>query len=549
MDLLFIPDLKAAIDFVLQPILIVMLLGTGIFLTIRLGFIQFKGFAHGVAVTMGKYDDVNDPGDVSHFQALTTALSATVGIGNIAGVATAIHFGGPGAVFWMWIIAFLGMATKYTEVILAQRFRKVETGGKGGSVSGGPMYYIEYGLGKKWKPLAIFVAFSLMLTAFLNGNAIQANTMADLMQSEFGIAPWITGIISALLVGAVIMGGINRIGKVTGILAPFMAGLYVLGGLAVLAINYNAILPAFQLILTEAFTPTAGIAGTGAGIFLQTLLWGVRRGMFSNEAGQGSAPIAHSAAKTNEPVSEGVVALLEPFIDTIVICSITALVIVVTGVWNDKTATPIQLNGGDLSFVKRAEKGFEPTQDISNQDIIIQNGSIQEGGATTLHLAWHEVPVEILYLDPTHQTPFSGTIDMAKRLAIGADGQQFTTLYGMAVENGAPLTTLGFNQALGKIGNWIVVLCVLLFGISTAISWSYYGDRCANYLFGSKGVLPYKMVYLGMHFIGAVTALNTVWSWGDTALSFVTIPNVTALLLLSGVAKKMTDAYFEKLKG
>lgn len=550
MDLLFILDLKAAIDMVLQPILIVMLLGTGIFLTIRLGFIQFKGFVHGVAVTMGKYDDPNDPGDVSHFQALTTALSATVGIGNIAGVATAIHFGGPGAVFWMWIIAFLGMATKYTEVTLAQRFRKVETGGKGGSVSGGPMYYIEYGLGKKWKPLAIFVAFSLMLTAFLNGNAIQANTMADLMQSEFGIAPWMTGGISALLVGSVIMGGISRIGKVTGILAPFMAGLYVLGGLAVLAINYHAILPAFQLIFSEAFTPTAGIAGTGAGIFLQTLLWGVRRGMFSNEAGQGSAPIAHSAAKTNEPVSEGVVALLEPFIDTIVICSITALVIVSTGVWNDKTATPIALNGGDLSFVQATESGFAPVQVLTDQQIVIQNGQIKKSDTNLLplYLAWHEVPVETFFTDVAQEKPFSGTINPAKQLAISSEGKQFNVLYGMAVENGAPLTTLGFHQALGKTGNWIVIFCVLLFGISTAISWSYYGDRCANYIFGRKGVLPYKLIYLGMHFIGAITALNMVWSWGDTALSFVTIPNVTALLLLSGVAKKMTDAYFLKLK-
>ncbi len=278
---------------------------------------------------MGKYDDPDDPGDVSHFQALTTALSATVGIGNIAGVAIAIHFGGPGAIFWMWVTAMFGMATKYTEVTLAQQYREISPGSDGskGTISGGPMYYIEKGLGKKWKPMAAFVAFGIMLTAFLSGNAIQANSIADLFNSEFNIPMWMSGLGTAAFVGLVILGGIQRIGKVTSVIAPIMALLYVVGGITVLVINADMVWPAFRSIFVEAFNPSAGIAGTGAGLFIQTLLWGVRRGLFSNEAGQGSAPIAHSAAKTKDPSSEGVVALLEPFIDTIIICTFTSLII------------------------------------------------------------------------------------------------------------------------------------------------------------------------------------------------------------------------------
>jgi AGCS family alanine or glycine:cation symporter len=541
-----ITAIQGAIDTVVAPVLIIMLMGTGIFLTIRLGFIQFRRLGHGIAVTSGKYDDPDHPGDVSHFQALTTALSATVGIGNIAGVALAIHWGGPGAVFWMWITALLGMATKYTEVTLAQKYRHVETSEESamvGSVSGGPMYYIEKGLGPKWKPLAMFVAGALMITAFLTGNAIQANTVADLMNAEFGIPVWITGLTTAIIVGVVILGGIRRIGKVTGILAPVMAGVYVLGGLIILIINYSGVLPAIGSIFSEAMNPTAGIAGTGIGIFIQTMLWGVRRGLFSNEAGQGSAPIAHSAAKTDEPVSEGVVALLEPFIDTIIICTITALVIVSTGVWKDKTATELILTDGDASYVQITDEGHLA---VDAAEVVIKDGKPQ----SETQLGWHEIAVDELYIDQAQTQLFSGTIqpgdDTTPTQAIGEDGQTYDRLYGDAVENGAPLTALAFSRNLGTAGNYIVVFCVLLFGISTAISWSYYGDRCANYLFGKSAILPYKAIFVIMHFIGAVTALNVIWGLGDTALSLVTIPNVFALLLLSGVVKKTTDDYFER---
>jgi AGCS family alanine or glycine:cation symporter len=535
------------------PIMVILLLGTGIFLTLRLGFIQVRRLGHGFAVTTGKYDDPNEPGDVSHFQALTTALSATVGIGNIAGVAIAIHWGGPGAVFWMWVTAFLGMATKYSEVTLAQHYRQVDTGDEldphkwEGSVSGGPMYYIERGLGPAWKPMAIFFAVLLGLTAFLTGNGVQANTVADVMLSEFGIPKWASGAITATVVGAVILGGITRIGKVTGILAPAMAALYVGGALLILLLNAGDVASAFTLIFTEAFNPTAGVAGTGIGAILVTLMWGVRRGLFSNEAGQGSAPIAHAAAKTDEPVSEGVVALLEPFIDTIVICTMTALVIIVTGVWNETLPTPVTLRGGDLGYVSMQDGRWQST--AAPDEIRVQNGALIYADESSGRLAWHDVPVEMLYIDQDQQQPFTGVIYPARFEAESSFGATITTLYGPAVESGAPLTMAAFRRGLSPLGDWghyIVLIAVLLFAVSTAIAWSYYGDRCANYLFGHSAVLPYKFVFVLMHFLGAVASLAVAWGLGDVLLAIVIIPNLIALLLLSGKVKELTDSYFER---
>jgi len=536
-----ISQIQSSIDAILQPILIVMLLGTGLFLTFKLRFLQFRKFKHGIDVARGKYDDPNDPGDVSHFQALTTALSATVGIGNIAGVAIAIHFGGPGALFWMWMTAFLGMVTKYSEVTLALNFRSVEHS-QSSSVSGGPMYYIEKGLGQKWKPMAMFVAFFLMLTAILNGNAIQANTIADLLNAEFNTPHWIIGSVTAVIVGAVILGGIKRIGKVTSIIAPVMGFIYVLGGLIILGINSHAVLPSLKLIFTEAFNPTAGVAGTGVGIFLQTMLWGVRRGLFSNEAGQGSASIAHAAAKTKEPVSEGVVALLEPFIDTLIICTITGLVILSTDVWREKIPTQFVLNSGDAQI----EVLNHQATTASTYDLFIEKGIpiIDQ----KFEFKWHEVKVDQFYIDQNRSRLFSGKINVEDRIAYDNEGIQFEMLYGLAVENGAPLTQQAFTKTLGRFGSGIIILSVLLFGISTSISWCYYGDRCIYYLGGEKWILPYKIVFIVFHFIGAITSLNFIWNLGDTTLSLVTIPNVFALLLLSGLVAKLTNNYFDNLE-
>ena len=529
------------------PFIVLALLGTGVFVTLRLGFPQIRRLAHGFGVTSGRYDDPEEPGDVSHFQALATALSATVGIGNIAGVAAAIHWGGPGALFWMWMTAFLGMAIKYCEVALALKYRQVEEPDEHvwrGSVSGGPMYYIEHGLGRSWKPVAAFFAFALMCTSFLTGNAVQANTVADTLLDEFGIATWVTGLAAATLVALVIIGGIRRIGAVAGVLAPLMATLYVLGALTILALHWDRIVPTFALIFREAFNPTAGVAGTGVGAFLVTVMWGVRRGLFSNEAGQGSAPIAHAAAQTDEPVSEAVVALLGPFIDTLVICTMTGLVILVTGVWSERVPTAIDF-GGDVSYVAVDENASmhpaDPPVEIRVEDGYQAAGEIQ--------LAWHEVALERLYLDEEQRQPFTGTLHPGEGRIADAGGNDVDLLWGMAVESGAPLTKLAFEKGLSVVGRWggmIVVLSVLLFAISTAISWSYYGDRCANYLFGAQAILPYKLAFCAMHFTGAVLKLATVWSLGDIFLGIVTFPNLIALLMLSGVVVKVTDSYFER---
>jgi AGCS family alanine or glycine:cation symporter len=530
------------------PLVILALIGVGAYLTLRLGFIQLRHFGHGVAVATGRYDDPNDPGDVSHFQALTTALSATVGIGNIAGVALAIHWGGPGALFWMWVTAALGMATKFTEVTLAQHYRQVHAGADQvvGTVSGGPMYYIEHGLGPKWKWMGIFFATALGFTAFLTGNAIQANTVADTIGTAFGTAQWITGAVTVTVVAAVILGGIGRIGKITGILAPVMAAVYVFGALAIILMNAGAVGPAFATIFREAFNPTAGVAGTGVGAILVTLMWGVNRGLFSNEAGQGSAPIAHAAAKTDEAVSEGVVALLEPFIDTIVIVTMTALVIIITGVHSERIPTEITLGGGDLSWVSGdAQSGYSSVNEPD--EIQIQNGRHAAGSAT--YVAWHEVALDELYLDEGRTQRFSGSIFPARGEAVDGSGTSHTSLYSMAIESGAPLTMYAFRKGLAPLGDWghyVVILSVFLFGISTAISWSYYGDRCANYLLGEKAILPYKFVYLIMHFFGAIISLNLAWEIGDIALGIVILPNLIALVMLSGKVKELTDSYFER---
>ena len=550
----FISQIVGYLNSALSPVLVVGLLGTGLFLTLRLGFVQFRRLGHGFAVTSGKYDDPDEPGDVSHFQALTTALSATVGIGNIAGVAIAIHWGGPGAVFWMWVTALLGMATKYSEVTLAQHFREsIRPDGSGrnwaGTVSGGPMYYIERGLGSRWKPIALFFAFMLMITSFFTGNAIQANTIATQVEANFGIDTWITGLITATLVGLVIIGGIRRIGAVTSVLAPVMAAIYVLGALVILGLNVGDVVPTLGLIFREAFDPTAGVAGTGAGLFIFTMRFGVQRGLFSNEAGQGSAPIAHSAAKTDEPVSEGVVALLEPFIDTIVICTMTALVILITGAWDDRIPTAIQFSDVNVSYARIAEDGGMISAPAP-PSLRVENGRVMPDQDYP-HLAYYDVAVEQLYLDPDLSTPFAGTIYPGRQMAETADGGQVRVLYGQAVRNSAPLTSLGFERGLepvgfGALGRFIVLLSVFLFALSTSISWSYYGDRCANYLFGTRGILPFKAIYVLMHFIGATLAVTTIWDLGDTALSLCTLPNVLSLLLLSGLVKKLTDSYFER---
>lgn len=517
------------------PFMVAVLLSFGIFITLKLGFVQVRRFKHGILSVMGKFDHPDAVGDVNHFQALTTALSATVGIGNIAGVAIAIHYGGPGALFWMWITAFLGMAVKYTECTLAVKYRVQNADG---SVSGGPMYYIEKGLGENWKWLAVFFAAMAVICSFLTGNAVQANTVADTLKSTFLIPGWITGLVTASLVGFVIIGGIKRIGRVTASLMPIMAIIYVLGALVILLLNYDQVIPAFGTIISYAFTPKAGAFGVGSGLFLTTLVWGIKRGLFSNEAGQGSAPIAHGAARTKEPVREGVVALLEPFIDTLVVCTMTGLVIISTGVWDMKHDIPFTTSALETTITVTDSGSM-----LTFEDGVPSNGTIER----------NDHGMGVFYLDESRTQKFNGTVEVVNGGVIitHQNGSQLEVLHSSIIENGAPLTAVAFEKGLSPLfngGKYLVTLCVILFGVSTAISWSYYGDRSIQYLAGDKSIIYYKMVYLVMHFIGAVIALETVWAIGDIALGLMTFPNLIALFALSGVVATASKTYFAKMK-
>ena len=424
---------------------IILLVGTGLYLTIRLRFIQFRGFRHSVELISGKYDKSDDPGEVTHFQALSTALSATVGTGNIAGVATAIALGGPGAVFWMWITALVGMATKYASCSLALKFRHIHPDG---SVSGGPMYTLLHGLNmpRLGAPFALFT----LIASFGIGNMVQANSVTDGLTYIFPHATeykLFIGFVIAIMVGLVIIGGIKRIAKVTSRIVPFMAIFYCGAALLILLMNLDKIPSAFATIFNLALNPWAA----GGGAIGAAIQYGVARGVFSNEAGLGSAPMAHAAARTREPVREGLVAMMGPFIDTLVICTMTALVIVIMGAWGD--ARPENLTG-------------------------------------------------------------------------------------------AALSAYAFEQALGPVGSWVVGFGLMFFAYSTIIAWSYYGDRSAEFLFGEKAVLPYRIVYIVLVVVGAYIPLQLVWNFADIANILMAAPNLISLILLAGLVKTLSDDYF-----
>ncbi len=527
------------------PLLAVLLLGTGLFITLRLGLIQLRGFKHAIDIARGKFDDPDDDGDLAHYQALTTALSATVGIGNIAGVAIAIRLGGPGALFWMWVTAFFGMALKFAECTLAVEHRTVH---EDGSVSGGPMYYIERGLGPNWKWMAMLFAGLAAICSFGTGNMNQANTMADQLESQFGVAPILSAAVFAALIALVIVGGIRRIGAVTAILAPSMAAVYVGGAVIILLLNITDVPAGFALIVQQAFAPTSMVGGA-AGSFLMTLMWGVRRGLFSNEAGQGSAPIAHAAARTDEPVREGLVASLEPFIDTLVICTMTGLVIVTTGVWKDKVDQTFTL--GELEAVVGTVQGDGSLQTLWDQRarwngpqaLQVENGQPVGGAFVVLNALVEEARV----LDDAGR-PYSGALEVSPAGAVsgGAD----LAVQGRGLLIGAPLTALGFSRGLpGERGDLVVTFSVLLFAVSTAISWSYYGDRATEYLFGPRAIPVYRWIYVVFFFLGCLLPLRTVWTFGDVALGLMSFPNLIALLLLSPAVAKLTRDYFANKAG
>ncbi|MBN2070225.1 MAG: alanine:cation symporter family protein [Candidatus Krumholzibacteriota bacterium] len=535
-----------------MPYFIVLLLGVGIFLTIRMRFIQLRKVSHSLAVISGYYDDPRDSGEISHFQALTSALSATIGIGNISGVAIAIHYGGPGAMFWMWVTAILGTASKFVECTLSTHFRRIHDDG---TVSGGPMYYIEKGMGRNWKFLAVIFAICAVISSFGSGNAVQAFTVADSFKSEFSIPTWITGLVLASLVGMVIIGGIKRIGKVTSRLVPIMSIIYFVGALTVLLLHASKLPGAFGAIFADAFTARAGAGGFVGSSFMFMLLWGVRRGIFSNEAGQGSAPIAHAAARTDEPVREGLVAMVGPYIDTLLICTLTGLVIITVGVWKDKKFESVL-------FDKQAEIHL-----VEASGVVGENGKITgeiekagifpvtKGETPDINFVRNHSLVDSAVL--LHgDDPFTGSIIVADDGSTAfADryGDPVPAadirLQGLFLQNGSPLTAWAFGTGLSPLGSWgnyIVTIAVFLFALSTAISWSYYGDRSIEYLLGPSAIMPYRFVFCVMQFVGAVFSLEIVWGFGDAALGLMAIPNLIAIAALSGVVKKLTDDYFSR---
>ena len=541
------------------PWIVVLLVGTGLVTTLRLGWVQIRYFRHGLRVVRGEYDDPSHKGDLSHFQALTTALSATVGIGNIAGVATAIHYGGPGALFWMWVTALFGMALKYTECTLAMQYRTILPDG---SAAGGPMYSIERGLGSNWKPLAIAFACFTVISSFGSGNSVQSFTVADQVRQDLAIPTWITGLAMASLVAVVILGGVKRIGRVTARLVPFMAAVYIAAGLIVLGIHHGQILPALGTIVSSAFEPAAQVGGFAGGGFIFMLTWGIKRGLFSNESGQGSAPIAHAAAKTDEPVREGMVAMLGPFIDTLIICTMTGLVILVTGVWNDKQPQRIVMNEQAAVIAVAGSAEVQADGLVREEDQLSGTFSVQAGRPQGFALVYNHSLIDeprISLTDdpliPTRSTTFTGAItisggEIAKAAIADEQGSPKTgvlVVEGLAMQNGSPLTAWAFQRGLGDLaGGWghlLVTLAVFLFGFSTAISWSYYGDRATLYLLGQRWLLPYRLAFCGMHFLGAVYSLELVWGFGDAALGLMTVPNLLSILLLTGVVKTMTRDY------
>ncbi len=540
--------------------LILPLIGTGIYLTWRLKLVQMMRFGHAWKVISGVYDKPDDTGDVNHLQALSAALSATIGIGNIAGVATAIHFGGPGALFWMWVTAFLGMATKFSEATLAMVYRKEH---KDGSVSGGPMYYIEKGLGKNWKPLAVIFAGATIISSFGTGNAIQAFTVADSMYADFGIPPWVTGMVIATVVALVILGGIRRIGIVASRLVPFMAALYILGCLFVVGMNIAEVPATFALIFNSAFTPAGAVGGFAGSTFFLAILWGVRRGIYSNESGQGSAPIAHAAAKTEEPVREGTVAMVGPFIDTLVICTLTGLTILTSGAWNQQFEDRVPASAPEVTFagIELLPGGSVKDNDLYTGTLDVRDGRIEQeidlvynnGFVQKPHLIQLGPDDEVIPIHDAQLRIEDGTIVSI----VGADGQNLLENAHFdceVLQNGSVLTSFAFQSAFtrhlgepfGHLGSWIVTFGVLLFAISTAISWSYYGDRAVVYLFGRKGVRIYRWVYVGVVFIGSNLALAVVWGFGDIALSIMATPNLIALVLLAPKIVALTKEYFSR---
>ncbi|MBL6716076.1 MAG: sodium:alanine symporter family protein [Pseudomonadales bacterium] len=513
------------------PYFPVVLLGVGIFFTIYLGFPQIRYFRHAWRILGGRYDDKEAPGDTTHFQALATALSGTVGTGNIGGVALALHVGGPAALFWMWATALFGMTTKFVEVLISYKYRVVD---EEGHMAGGPMYYMDRGMNMRW--LAILFAVACVATSFGTGSMPQANNIAQAMEATFGISPYWTGGVLAVALGLVIIGGIKRIAAVTSKLVPFMAAAYGIGALAVIFSNIEFVGPAFISVFRDAFSGSAAAGGFLGASFAYAFNRGVNRGLFSNEAGQGSAPIAHASAKGKEPVSEGFVAILEPFIDTILICTLTGLVILSSGVWNEKFPNDFQdsdtvilagnLKDSEVAHVD-ALRAFLTDQPSSVQrytgTIEVQNGEATHDGFTILHA--RSVAENVTYHIGQNRR-FTGEVTVRE----GRIAEPDVYLRGESLIHSAALTVEAFNRSfLGSIGPYIVAFGLMLFAFSTALAWSYYGDRSMTFLFGTKSIMPYRLVYVVGFFLAAIADTTLIWQIAAITMVVMTLPNLLGL--------------------
>lgn len=424
--------------------MLVMILGVGLFLMVSLKFMPVKKLGMGFKLLWKGREKTAEAGDISPFNALMTSLSATIGTGNIAGVATAIALGGPGALFWMWCTALVGMATKYSEAVCAVKFREKD---EHGNYVGGPMYYIKNGLSSKWAWLGGLFALFGSVAGFGIGNGVQANSVADALSTNFGVPSWVTGLVLMVLVGAVLLGGIKRISEVAGKLVPLMAVFYIVAGLWVVATNITEVPAAFALIIKSAFTPVAAQGGFAGAAVWAAIRFGVARGVFSNEAGLGSAPIAHAAAKTKDPVRQGLIAMLGTFIDTIIVCSITGFAIVLSGAWT------------------------------------------------------------------------SG-------------------------ETGAALTSMAFGASF-SFGNIIVAIALAVFAFTTILGWSFYCEKCVQYLFGVKAIKVFRIIWVLAIPVGAMSSLSFIWLLADTLNAMMAVPNLIALVLLSPVVVSLTKDYFQ----
>ncbi|WED24511.1 sodium:alanine symporter family protein [Vibrio sp. JC009] len=427
--------------------MLILILGVGIFLTVGLKFMPIFNIGRAFKL-MWSGRESGGQGEIPPFQALMTAMSATVGTGNIAGVATAVFIGGPGALFWMWLTALVGMATKFGEAVLAVKYREKD---ENGAYVGGPMYYIKNGMGQKWAWLGTLFALFGAVASFGIGNAVQSNSIAQVLESNFSFSPLVVGIVIMVLAGGVIIGGLKRVGKFAGAMVPLMAVAYIVSGLIILLMNAGELGGAIALVFEHAFTPASAEGGFAGATVWMAIRFGVARGVFSNEAGLGSAPIAHASAQTDDPVRQGLIAMLGTFLDTLVICSITGLVIIISGEWT--------------------------------------------GG-----------------------------------------------------ESGAALTSAAFGQILPGWGSYLVAISLAVFAFTTIVGWSVYGERCAEYLFGAKAVLPYRLIFVVALPVGAMMELDFVWLLGDTLNAMMAIPNLIALAVLSPVIFSLTKSYFSSEK-